>query len=427
MIRRCAFSPELILEAAAQPQGVARRLPKRLVVIPSLAEAGTGLVLNERHPAPPPNSTRSVIMAAVGQPRIAVSDNVTLTFEPDDPAGPTQAVIPRRLGHVTLVEEIGKGGMGVVWRGHDELLRREVAVKLFRDQRLASDPVLRQQFIEGSRAAAGVKHPNVVSVYHADQLERLIYVVMELVDGHTLRDVLSKFGSVEPALAALIIARILDALTAIHDAQVIHRDLKPSNVLFDRKGDLLVSDFGLSYQRNFTQPGEEAVLGTPPYMAPELFDGDASFQSDVYAVGITYYELLCGGRPFTADTVADYHLQHRERLLPDRPLVELGVGDDVQELILRSTNKRKIFRYKTAAHMLKAVTDAYPGLLRDQALDRRLRDLMLGVNSAHPRQPSDPGSPDTPQATYFDLLSRRADAKRRRKDGAADGAGETSD
>ncbi len=351
------------------------------------------------------------------EPDHSLTDTVTLTFGSGGESESSEtAEVPRHLGHVTLVEQVGVGGMGVVWRGRDEFLKRDVAVKLFRHLRLARDPELRRQFIDGARAAAVIKHANVVSIYHADELNEVIYIVMEYVDGCTLQDVLAEGGALQPPLAALIIGKVLGALTAIHDAQVIHRDLKPANVMFDRKGELLVSDFGLSYQREASRTGEAPVLGTPPYMAPETFDGEGSFQSDVYAVGIMYYELLAGTRPFRAESVLDYYTQHENTPIPAEPIDRLGLSDDMREVIIRATNKKKIFRYKSAAHMLKALTDAYPGLLQDHALDLRLRDLVRGAGRSGSGDSTAHLSTESPAATYFDLLSQRADAKRKRKE-----------
>ncbi len=350
-------------------------------------------------------------------PNHRLTDTITVTFGSGGESDPARtAEIPRQLGHVTLIDEVGQGGMGVVWRGRDEFLKRDVAVKLFRQAQFTTDPMLRRQFIEGARAAAVIKHPNVVSVYHADELGQVIYIVMEYVDGCTLREVLSVARSLDPPLAALVVAKVLDALSAIHGAQVIHRDLKPANVMFDHTGELLVSDFGLSYQRESEPSAEEPTRGTPPYMAPETFDGEGSFQSDVYAVGVMYYELLTGGRPFRVDSLPEYYIQHLTAPIPEGPLDRVGIADDVREIIIRATNKKKFFRYKTAAHMLMAVTDAHSGLLRDHALDRRLRDLVRAVGKSGAGGRTADVTPESSAATYFDLLSQRADAKRRRRD-----------
>ena len=348
-------------------------------------------------------------------PDHSLTDTVTVAF---GSAGESQssatAELPRRLGHVTLVEQIGQGGMGVVWRGRDELLKRDVAVKFFRRPEFAADPILRTQFIEGAQAAAVIKHANVVSIYHADEIDGVIYIVMEHVDGCTLRAVLSEEHHLEPRLAALVVGKVLEALAAIHAAQVIHRDLKPANVMFDSAGALLVSDFGLSYQRKSGPSEEDATRGTPPYMAPEVFEAEGSFQSDIYAVGVLYYELLTGVRPFKADSVTAYYLQHLTVPLSQEPLDRAGIADAVRDIILRATNKKKIFRYKSAAHMLKAVADAHPGLLTDRVLDSGLRELVR-VGTPRSQHTTTSATPESPTGTYFDLLSQRADAKRQRK------------
>lgn len=343
-------------------------------------------------------------------------ETITLTFASRGASDAGEVVeVPRRLGHVTLIEPVGEGGMGVVWRGRDELLNRTVAVKLFRHAQFASDPVLRQEFLDGARAAAVIKHANVVSIYHADEFQKLIYIVMEYVDGCNLQDVLTERNGLPPAVAALAIAKVLDALTAIHSAEVIHRDLKPANVMFDREGELLVSDFGLSYHREAASAGEQVVRGTPPYMAPETFEGESSFQSDIYAVGVMYYELLTGQRPFQADSVACYRQEHLQAPVPVEHLDRAAIADDIREIIIRAMNKKKIFRYKSAAHMLKAVTDAHQSLLQDHTLDRDLRELVRSRGNRGIASPSS-AAPEPPAGTYFDLLSQRADAKRKQKE-----------
>lgn len=350
-------------------------------------------------------------------PDHSAGETVTLTFGGSGTADAGEVVeVPRHLGHVTLVEQVGQGGMGVVWRGRDELLNRAVAVKLFRHAQFAFDPVLRQEFLDGARAAAVIKHANVVSIYHADEFQKLIYIVMEYVDGCNLQDVLTERNGLPPAVAALVIAKVLDALTAIHSAEVIHRDLKPANVMFDKEGELLVSDFGLSYHREAAAVGEQVIRGTPPYMAPETFEGESSFQSDIYAVGVMYYELLTGRRPFQADSVARYRQEHLQAPVQVELLDRAGIASDVREIIIRAMNKKKIFRYKSAAHMLKAVTDAHSGLLQDHTLDRDLRELVRLRGRPEVSGPSSSTAPESPAGTYFDLLSQRADAKRKQKE-----------
>lgn len=344
-----------------------------------------------------------------------MTDTVTLTFGSGDDQRPIATMdIPRQLGHVRLVDEVGRGGMGVVWRGHDEFLKRDVAVKLLSRAVLGDDDVLRDQFIEGARAAAAVKHPNVVPVFHADQMEDVVFIVMEFVDGSTLREVLDRNKAVEPDLATLMTMQVLDALTAIHGAGVVHRDIKPTNVMFDRDGELRVSDFGLSYQRGAELPGGLSAGGTPPYMAPEMFTGDTSFQSDIYAVGIMYFEMLTGVRPFDGHTVDDFRIKHADFPVPEQPLERSGVAEGLREIIHRATNKKKIFRYKQAAHMLLALDRLHPRLRKDVVLDRKLKTLILdsaddGASSKKIR------ASDTPAATYFDLLSKIAHAKRDEK------------
>ncbi len=345
-----------------------------------------------------------------------MSDSVTVTFDGQGGMDSLPPIaVPARLGHVRLLHEIGRGGMSVVWKGIDEFLNRNVAIKLLHHSAIRAETEIRRQFLEGARAAAAVKHPYIVSVFHADEIDGMMYIVMEYVEGFTLAEVLQRNLRIEHRPAALMIARMIQALSVIHEAQVIHRDLKPSNVLFNRKGDLLVSDFGLSYQKGRLNGETHTTSGTPPYMAPETFTGDSSFQSDIYAVGIIYYELLTQQRPFTGRSILEYHLKHLNDPLPMEPLLQAGIGEDVREIIQRAIHKKKMFRYKSATHILQAIEGLYPDLLNDVHLDNALKHYVLDYRPKTPdsHQSDLTKTPQTP--TYFDVLSQRADQKRLQK------------
>ncbi len=345
-----------------------------------------------------------------------MNDTITLTFEGGSGSGNTLPVaeVPRELGHVRLIKEVGRGAMGVVWRGQDVYLDRTVAIKIMHHVKVDRAETVRSQFLEGARAAAAVQHPNVVSVFHADELEEIVYIVMEFVGGPTLHHCCERHGRFDPEVAALVIHRSLEALEAIHAANVVHRDLKPSNVIFDPDGVLKVSDFGLSVLKRPSVDTPATVGGTPPYMAPEMFNGEASFQSDVYAVGIMYYELLTGVRPFRAETIEEYRHMHEDATVERGRLEAVGVGTEIIELIERAVHKRRIFRYKTAGHLRQALEDIYPRVNSDRALARRLEDLVLG-GAAEPSATAPSEAPETPAATYFDLLSKRAEDKKKKR------------
>uniref|UniRef100_A0AAU2VEM8 non-specific serine/threonine protein kinase n=1 Tax=Streptomyces sp. NBC_00003 TaxID=2903608 RepID=A0AAU2VEM8_9ACTN len=211
-------------------------------------------------------------------------------------------------GRYRVVEQLGRGGMGVVWRAHDEVLGREVAVKELRTFSDASAPELgdlRLRMQREARAAARVRHPSVVAIHDVTEHEGRPVIVMELVDGPSLDDVLGERGVLEPGEAAAIGAKVLEALAAAHQAGVLHRDVKPGNVLLDASGRVVLTDFGIAAMddpgdgsaTHLTRSGE--LVGSLDYLAPERAQGqEPGPASDVWALGATLYAAVEGAAPF---------------------------------------------------------------------------------------------------------------------------------
>lgn len=211
-----------------------------------------------------------------------------------------------------LRERLGHGGMSVVWRATDEVLGRDVAVKVLAPQ-LATDPDVLRRLRDEARAAAGLRHPNVVEVYDygesAEDGRTLPYVVMELVDGRSLHDLLSG-GALPWRLAVVIGAQVAAALAAAHAHGVVHRDVKPANVMVTSAGAKLV-DFGISAATGADDDAGDEILGTPAYLAPErISGGPAQPATDVYALGLLLYLALAGHQPWQASTVTQMLRAH---------------------------------------------------------------------------------------------------------------------
>ncbi len=307
----------------------------------------------------------------------------------------SEIAIPRQLGPVRLLRELGRGGMGTVWLGEDRLLHRGVAVKFLLNAVSGTDDPGFVRFLEGARAAATVQHPSLTLVHAADLFEGVPYVVMEYIDGATLADLIGRHGSVNTPAAVAVLKDVCAAVAELHDQGFVHRDIKPSNVLVDHSGRVCVTDFGLACRRKSgaAAGGPSELAGTPAYMAPEMFDGVVSQRTDVYAIGVMAFQLLTGDAPFRGDW-DEIERQHRSVPLPTERLSGQGVEAWLIEIIERSTKKDATFRFKSAQHVLRAMSNACQGSLAQPASKRELADLatLAPIDRTAATSASDSGS-----------------------------------
>ncbi|NJC16104.1 serine/threonine-protein kinase [Micromonospora profundi] len=250
-----------------------------------------------------------------------------------------------------LVEQLGAGGMSVVWRGYDEVLGRQVAVKVLAS-RLASDRAFRHRIRIEAQAAARLCHPNITNVYDYGESQQVgltvPYVVMELVDGGSLAGRLSREGQLPWREAVAIGAEVSSALATAHSRGVVHRDVTPGNVMLTPTG-VKVVDFGISALVGESEKGPDgALLGTPAYLAPERLDnGQVSPATDVYAVGLLLYRMLTGRLPWEATTTTQMLRAHMYSDPDPMPSVP-GLPDEVTDLVRRCLAKRPGDRPATA-------------------------------------------------------------------------------
>lgn len=319
---------------------------------------------------------------------------------------PAAVDIPRQLGAVELVKEIGKGGMGVVWLGRDTLLGRDVAVKFLLHAVASPDDPDFAQFLEGAKAAAALRHKGLNSVIHADVVNAIPFIVMEYVDGPTLGQVLQRTGALTLAATRVVMDAACEAVGALHEAGIVHRDIKPANILLGQDGSIVLTDFGLACQRPRLSMGSrvEAVAGTPVYMAPEMFDKNVSARSDVYALGIMMYELLTGRVPFDG-TLEEVREAQRNTPVPVDDLAPFEPA--LADVVARATNKNPMFRMKTGASMLAAIEDAFTNtnaMVSNKA--RGESELASASQRALGRAGlSRSDEKNTPQVTYYDRLN----------------------
>ncbi|MGH3630199.1 MAG: protein kinase domain-containing protein, partial [Sciscionella sp.] len=289
---------------------------------------------------------------------------------------------------------IAHGGMSAVYRGLDLRLDREVAIKLM-DQRFAREPAFLERFGREARSAARIHHPHVVAVHdqgvHRQDGIELPYLVMELVDGGTLRDLLNLRGSLDVALATAILEPVLAALAAAHRADLVHRDIKPENVLIGRGGVLKVGDFGLVRAVTATQHTTgNVILGTVAYTSPEqVARGDADVRSDVYSAGILLYEMLIGAPPFTGDTALSVAYRHVNEDVPAPGDTQADLPPAIDDLVLRATRRDPALRPPDGAAFLLDLQRVRRGL--------RLPDTTIPVPPGRLDGDHDPAAPGSAQ------------------------------
>ena len=271
-----------------------------------------------------------------------------------------------------VIRPLGEGGMGTVYLAEDVALGRRVAIKMV-SQSVARDSDIRERFLREARLLATIEHPNVVRVYSFGASEARAYLVMEYVEGETLADRIRR-GPIAFNDTQEIVARVVDALAAAWEKKIVHRDIKPSNILFDRRGDLKVADFGLAKgidgddsrsDSSLTHTG--SVLGSPHYVAPEQAQGhQADFRADIYSLGVTLFEMLTGRKPFEGKSALAIIAHHLNDELPSITSLRHDVGKDMADLVVWMTKKDPEERpssYRALLDTVKALDVAGPTLM----------------------------------------------------------------
>lgn len=253
---------------------------------------------------------------------------------------------------------IGEGGMSRVWRALDQNTGKNVAVKVLREEYSEDESFIRR-FDREAQAASRMSHPNIVNLLDVGvEEDGTRYLVMEYVQGKTLKRFIQESGALRPEIAAQIIIRVLAALQHAHQNGVVHRDIKPQNILIDKEGTVKVADFGIARMANAqtVNQTDESVMGSVYYFSPEQARGAAvDARSDIYSVGVVFYEMLTGKVPFTGDTPVAIAMQHLQTAPIPPAEVNPSVSSALDFVVLHAMEKKPRRRYQSAEEMLRDV------------------------------------------------------------------------
>jgi serine/threonine-protein kinase len=266
----------------------------------------------------------------------------------------TDEGLPVEFGEYRLLRRLGKGGMASVYeaerRGERFALKRPLAGFL-------DDPRFLERFLREAELGRSLHHPNIIRIFDRGQVGAVPYFAMELIDGPTLRARLDVEGRLDPTLATRVTAQVAEALDYAHNKGVIHRDLKPSNIMLDRTGGVKVMDYGIAralHLEGVTTTG--GFLGTPYYSAPEAIEGMTEPRSDIYSLGVVYFEMLTGSLPFRGDSAFAVLRSHSLTPPPAPSSLNYALTEDLDRIVLRLLSKEPSSR-PTAEELLNALSD----------------------------------------------------------------------
>ncbi len=279
-------------------------------------------------------------------------DGINLQATVFGPRSPVGSAVGRQFHEYRIIEELGRGGMGVVYKAMQETLQRLVALKLILAAAYANEDEIRSFFSEAI-IAASLRHPNIVTVHELDMHEGIYYYTMDYIQGKDLGRLM--YGqSIELRRAVIIALKVARALNHAHKKGVIHRDLKPGNIIVDEQGEPIVTDFGLAFDlERFGRKGP-VIAGTPLYMAPEQLSGDRALvgpASDIYALGVVLYEMITGRPPFEGVEFNELLQAISKRETPDPRQFRPDIDAEIAAICLKCLHKKPDDRHSSAAEV----------------------------------------------------------------------------
>ncbi|MBR0353860.1 MAG: Stk1 family PASTA domain-containing Ser/Thr kinase [Oscillospiraceae bacterium] len=299
-----------------------------------------------------------------------------------------------------LVEQVGEGGMALVFRALDRRLNRNVAVKIMRDE-MAADEEFKRRFCAESQAVAMLSHPNIVAVYDVSHNDKIEYIVMELIDGITLKQYMDRRGILSWKEAVHFSKQIARALGHAHERGIIHRDIKPQNIMLLRDGTIKVADFGIASLESELHESDGQAIGSIHYIAPEQARGELpDARSDIYSLGVVMYEMMTGKVPYTGDSLGEIAVKHMNAAPTPIHEINKDLPGALEEIIMRAMAANLQDRYQTAAEL----ADDLEALSRESEEDIEAADREETLSV-----------PDVKPVRSVSELSKKSFARRRRR------------
>ncbi|MDX1624875.1 MAG: protein kinase [Wenzhouxiangellaceae bacterium] len=281
----------------------------------------------------------------------------------------------KQIGNYEIISELGRGGMGVVYKAREESLQRYVAIKMLGSQLTDNDTVA-ERFMREARAVADLNHPNLVQVFRVDRHEDQPYFAMEYVEGESLKALIQREKKMQPMRAVQILKEVANGLAAAHDKGVVHRDIKPENIMLTRYGGVKVVDFGIARMDDDTNTRLTTTgigLGTPSYLSPEVcLSQDVDGRSDIFSLGVVLFEMLTGDTPFKSDSPFELMTKVVEANIPDIKELNPDVDDNLKKILAKMIAKRPKLRYQHCNELISDLEDYTAGRVPRYARDAKL-------------------------------------------------------